>query len=222
MLSNGLTIALFKICERCSVDRTCTFAALLLNILCYDREMSKNQRYTEKARAYNKAYKQRDYVKKRQKEFQKVWRQNNLNKTRVSNKKWRENNKQSVKVRGAKYYIENKERLGIRRRVRYATDINFRMRRILRVRFYMAIHRRSKTGSAVKDLGCSIEEFRTHIESKFKNGMSWSNYGKWHIDHIIPLSSFNLTERSELLKACHYTNLQPLWAEDNLRKGHKH
>jgi hypothetical protein len=70
-------------------------------------------------------------------------------------------------------------------------------------------------------LGCSIPELKTYLESKFQEGMSWENWGiyGWHIDHIIPLDAFNLTNREEFLKACHYTNLQPLWAEENLKKG---
>lgn len=100
-------------------------------------------------------------------------------------------------------------------------DVNFMISRKLRNRLYQAIKNNYKLGSAVRDLGCSIEELKQHIESKFQESMSWENYGKWHIDHITPLASFNLENREELLKACHYTNLQPLWAEDNLSKGDK-
>jgi Uri superfamily endonuclease len=75
--------------------------------------------------------------------------------------------------------------------------------------------------SAVKDLGCSIEELKSFLESKFTLGMTWDNYGKWHIDHIKPLSKFNLSDTKELLMACHYTNLQPLWAKDNIVKYNK-
>jgi hypothetical protein len=77
----------------------------------------------------------------------------------------------------------------------------------------------SKRGSAVRDLGCTIEELKIHLESQFEPGMTWENYGEWHIDHIILLSAFNLTKREELLVACHVTNLPPLWAKDNLSKG---
>lgn len=72
-------------------------------------------------------------------------------------------------------------------------------------------------------IGCTIGEFKTHIESKFQPGMSWDNYGKggWHIDHIRPLSSFNVTKKDQAILANHYTNLQPLWAKDNLSKGRK-
>lgn len=58
-----------------------------------------------------------------------------------------------------------------------------------------------------------------HLERQFTPGMSWTNYGDWHIDHIKPLASFDLTDRVQLLVACHFTNLQPLWAEENLKKG---
>ena len=67
----------------------------------------------------------------------------------------------------------------------------------------------------------SQENLRAYFESKFIAGMSWDNYGKWHIDHIVPLSSFNLLDPEQVKVACHYTNLQPLWAKDNLKKGSK-
>lgn len=91
----------------------------------------------------------------------------------------------------------------------------------LRTRLYVALKKDFKSGSAVRDLGCSIQELRVHLEKKFQIGMTWENYGKWHIDHIKPLSKFNLTEREELLLVSHYTNLQPLWARENIIKGNK-
>jgi len=93
----------------------------------------------------------------------------------------------------------------------------------LRSRLNSALKNNQKVGSAVNDLGCSIEFLKKHLEKQFKEGMNWNNYGLygWHIDHIKPLDCFDLSDREELLKACHYTNLQPLWAEDNLSKGSK-
>jgi hypothetical protein len=72
-------------------------------------------------------------------------------------------------------------------------------------------------------LGCSLEQARKHIEHQFKEGMNWGNCGfrGWHIDHIIPCSAFDLTKIEEQKKCFHYTNLQPLWAKDNLRKSNK-
>lgn len=70
-------------------------------------------------------------------------------------------------------------------------------------------------------IGCSPKELRLYLESKFQNGMTWENYGKWHMDHIIPLSSFDLSKEEELLKAANYSNIQPLWAKDNYQKHSK-
>jgi len=78
-------------------------------------------------------------------------------------------------------------------------------------------------GSAVNDLGCTIDELKARLESPFQPGMTWDNWGLygWHIDHIIPLASFNLEDREQFLKVNHYTNLQPLWCDDNWEKGCK-
>jgi hypothetical protein len=104
-----------------------------------------------------------------------------------------------------------------------ASDPTYRVRRLLRIRLNTAAKRGYRSGSAIRDLGCTIEELKLHLESKFQPGMTWDNYGKygWHIDHVVPLSSFDLTDPEQLQKACHYTNLQPLWAKDNLTKSNK-
>ena len=81
------------------------------------------------------------------------------------------------------------------------------------------IEGKQKAGSAVRDLGCSIPAFRLYIENQFEPGMSWDNYGKWHLDHVMPLSGFDLTDRTQFLEACNWLNYQPLWAADNIRKG---
>ena len=72
-------------------------------------------------------------------------------------------------------------------------------------------------------IGCSLEELKKHLESQFKPGMSWKNRGRngWHIDHIKPCASFDLSKSEEQHKCFHYSNLQPLWAKENLRKGIK-
>ena len=98
-----------------------------------------------------------------------------------------------------------------------------RIRGNLRRRLYNFLKETNqvKIASAVDELGCTVEELRKHLESKFQLGMTWKNYGDWEIDHIKPLISFNMFNIEEVRQACHYTNLQPLWAEDNRSKGGK-
>lgn len=105
---------------------------------------------------------------------------------------------------------------------RLLTDIQFRLACNLRGRLKDALRKGRKVGSAVRDLGCTVGELKIHLESKFTEGMSWDNYGQWHVDHIKPLAVFDLTNRQQFLEACNWTNLQPLWAADNIRKGAKY
>jgi len=86
--------------------------------------------------------------------------------------------------------------------------------------------RKQQGTSSMKYIGCTRDELRQYIEMQFKPGMSWDNYGRsgrraWHVDHIIPLASFDLSKEEERHKAFHYTNLQPLWAVDNMKKGNR-
>jgi len=91
----------------------------------------------------------------------------------------------------------------------------------LRSRLSKALGRNQKTVSMSEYLGCSLQELRTHLESQFKPGMSWDNYALegWHVDHIRPLNLFDLSDPDQIKVACHFSNLQPLWAKDNRSKG---
>lgn len=138
-----------------------------------------------------------------------------------------EDNKERILARcylyTKQYRILNREKVASTRRQyefkKRREDLQYRLRRYLRKRLWCALKGNFKSGSAVRDLGCSIKSLKKHLERQFRESMSWDNYGDWHIDHVKPLSSFNLSEREELLKACHYTNLQPLWKTENLEKG---
>lgn len=101
-------------------------------------------------------------------------------------------------------------------------NINWRIRNTLRGSLRKALNGSNKTCSALKYLGCPLEFFRGYLEAKFNGKMSWDNYGiVWHIDHIIPCCSFNMTDENERKRCFHYTNLQPLTASDNCSKQDK-
>jgi hypothetical protein len=111
---------------------------------------------------------------------------------------------------------------------RQKIDINFKLCCALRSRLNSAINNNQKGGSAVDDLGCSVNKLKIYLQLKFHRSprgqheyMTWNNWtiDGWHIDHIKPLSSFDLKDPEQVKKACHYTNLQPLWAKDNLKKS---
>ena len=163
-------------------------------------------------------------------------------------KKYREENKELVKKQKAASYKRNQKSIKAKRSTdsykqraaevmkdyrkrnpglwgkysghRYDSDENFKLAKLLRSRMRFAINNNQKKGSAVKDLGCSIEELWQHFESQFTNGMTRENLGEvWHIDHIFPLAEVDLTNRVEFLAAANWRNLQPLEVEENLRKS---
>ena len=102
-----------------------------------------------------------------------------------------------------------------------------RRKYIVRGRLYNAVSlikskRKGNYRKSEKMLGCTLIQLQEHIQKQFSNGMTWNNHGKvWHVDHIIPLSKFNLFDASQYLLATHYTNLQPMWAKDNRVKSDK-
>jgi prenyltransferase beta subunit len=124
------------------------------------------------------------------------------------------------------YYKNNKIKINkfrneyFKQRKKY--DINFKILCNLRTRISETLKGNPKLATTMNVIGCSIEKLRRHLESQFTKGMSWSNYGKWHIDHIKPCAKFDLSKPSEQRKCFHYTNLQPLWAEENISKGDKY
>lgn len=186
----------------------------------------------DKIKAYAKAYQAANPDKV--KATVKAYRAANVNKIKIARKAYRAANIDKIKAYRAAnidkikatvktYQAANRNKINSYVKNRKKTDIQYKLSIILRCRLNKALKRNKKTGSAVKDLGCTIDELKTHLESKFQSGMTWDNWSRegWHIDHIKPLASFDLTDKEQLLIACHYTNLQPLWAKDNIAKGNK-
>ena len=137
-------------------------------------------------------------------------------------------NKENVLKRQREYNKNNKKRINQRvnlyQQQKRQKDISFRIAFNYRIRICNAIKGiAAKSDTTINLLGCSVEEFKIYLESKFSKGMNWDNYGYygWHIDHIKPCSSFDLSDPVEQQKCFHYSNLQPLWAKDNLIKSNK-
>jgi hypothetical protein len=107
------------------------------------------------------------------------------------------------------------------KRTRRQSDPMFKLRSNTSSLIANSLSRRGyvKSSDTIAILGCSLDQFRIHLENQFTVGMLWSNRSLWHIDHIVPIS-FARTE-SELLQLNHYSNLRPVWAKDNLSKGGK-
>ena len=177
----------------------------------------------------------------------KKYRQNNPQKIREIQKNWRKKNPELLYERHKRYRLQNNEKVNQRlknfflknpeKRKEYRKNYNPRkkeqrkerkekdpvyhmMNKVRgRLRKYLITLNITKKNRTFEIVGCTPQELKEHLENQFVSGMTWENRNEWHIDHITPLSSAKSEE--ELYKLCHYTNLQPLWAEDNLKKSNK-
>ena len=189
----------------------------------YMKEWAKNN--PDKVKKNKKKSYQNNKIKDN--ERSKGWRNKNKGYKAVKDKEYQEKNKEKISLKNKGYYLTNKVKI-IKRNSEYSKkklkeDPLFKLRANLRCRIKICLKdsKLKKTKSTELILGASITTVKLHIENQFKEGMTWSNHGThgWHIDHIIPLSSAKTTE--EIYNLCHYTNLQPLWAKDNLSKSNK-
>jgi len=183
---------------------------------CRKRERDENK---ESIALQNQKYYQKN--KKEIRSKHKIYYQNNKLAFSENNKKWRKENPEKFQQYRKKWRDKNPHYHSDYEKERRINDLDFKLRGVLRSRLFKATRNICKKGSAVQDLGCTIPELMSYLESKFQPGMTWDNYGSWHIDHIKPLSKFDLTKAEDLKVACHFSNLQPLWAIDNLKKGNR-
>lgn len=224
-----------KVCSKCDVEKDVSEFSIRkasldgLAAICkqckreYDREYRQHPiagpRIKKEKREWSKSPQCKEYHheyylenKEESASLTRQWRLDHPEEMRGYRKKWAEKDK-----------IENPDRKLIYITEKRRTDPQVRIKDTLRARLRAALKEGFKSGSAVRDLGCSIEYFKGYLEAKFVEGMSWGNYGKghgkWNIDHIFPISAYNLTDRQHVLLACNYLNLQPLWFEDNMSKG---
>ena len=145
------------------------------------------------------------------------WTQNNPEKKRAREKKYYEANPEKWKKRHA----ANRDKRNARIRHRRKTDPVFATTQRLRCRMRNWLRRGKKSASTQNLVGCTFKECKQWLENQFVDGMSWENRDKWHIDHMMPLKTFNVLDPEQQRIACHYTNLQPLWGPENISQGSK-
>jgi hypothetical protein len=195
----------------------------------------------EKTKEYHKQY--RENNKEKIKEKEKKYRIENKEKVKERSKNWKLNNKEKQKETQKQYYLNNesyrikarerskkwqlnnleklKESRKIYQKNRRKTDSLYKLSTNFRslIGLYFRKNGYTKKSKCYEILQCSFEHFKEHIEKQFTNGMNWGNQGQWHLDHIYPVSKAK--DEEHLIKLNHYTNFQPLWAEDNLKKSNK-
>lgn len=172
----------------------------------------------------------RECVSLHRKPSARKYRQKNKEKLLEYNKGYRKKNSDRVRTNAKEYEkrtrthrLEKRKENREKRKFDPLVKLEYCVRN--RVHWFIYKSKGKRVGSAIRDLGCSVEELKFHLESKFAEGMTWANHGhgagKWTIDHIMPLSKFNLMDRQHFLLAVNYLNLQPMWYEDNIRKSNK-
>jgi hypothetical protein len=206
---------------------------------CKDCLKELNKQNKEQRTEYNKKYWQE--TKEEQTEKNRQWRENNKDRQKENMKKWLEANVERKKEMDKKYrkehYEEHREYMKKWKRENYnkmkedpdqQKFTEYRIKTNIGRRIREMLGQTKNGNTTVSYCGCSLEKLRIHLETQWSDGMSWSNYGvgsnehpAWHIDHRIPISSFDMGNPVHVLACFHYKNLQPLWWDENIRKSGK-
>jgi hypothetical protein len=183
------------------------------------------RRNIEKYRERDKLHYQKNREQKLrwQKQYGEIHREERLEYLR----EYRAKHKTRIAKQQLEYVKTNRAEISAKQRVRlknrYHSDVCYKLASVLRARLYQALKKNYKRSGTMELLGCTLDEFRSYIENQFTEGMTWDNWAKdgWHIDHIQPISHFDLTDPEQLRAACHYSNLRPLWARQNISEGNR-
>lgn len=188
-------------------------------------ERARTAKFSAERRLIEKEKKKKYYQENKEKILAKLLENGSNREQRLIKKKeWRLKNPHKIKEYELKRSINKKQDRNNYYKVKRREDVCFAMSRRLRCRIRTAI-RNVVSGSYVKCykstelLGCTMDEFKFYIENKFSCGMCWSRFSEIHLDHIKPIILFDLTKESDLKECFHHTNYQPLWKEDNQKKG---
>jgi len=197
------------------------------NKVYYEANKEKMKSYREankeKIKAQKKAYYEAN--KKKAKAYNKAYREANKEKKKAYNKAYNKANKEKKKAYNKAYGEANKENINAYRRKRRKEDPIHRLLRNMGTGMWKVLSGKAKSSRTMEYVGISPDELMDYLEGQFTEGMTRDNYGKWHVDHIRPLASFDFTgpdKEEQLHIAWNYTNLQPLWAKDNMSKGAKY
>jgi len=178
--------------------------------------------------------------KERIKEYRRQYWLENQDKERQTNAEWLKNNEeewnQKKRELDKEYNLKNQDKIKTQRRLpktrqkinarenkRYHNDIAYNLEKKLRAIFVQSLRAQNtkKVQSITALIGCTVDFLKQHLENQFQSGMTWENRGRfgWHIDHIVPISSFDLTDPEQQTQCFHYSNLQPLWWHENHAKS---
>lgn len=206
-----------KSCERC---------ARVLDLSCFCKNARRKDGLNTWCRECTSEYKRKYRAENAEKISAglKAHYSRNAEKIKAQERARRAANRDLYNQKALEYQRNNREAVYARQNAwskeKRKTDIQYKLRHNLRRRLNRALNGNLKPISAVSDLGCTIAELVAHLEKNFRDGMTWANYGShWHVDHIKPLTAFDLTVAAQAKQACHYSNLQPLIAAENIRKG---
>ena len=196
---------------------------------------AKVRRWNERNRDAVLAY--REENKQRRKVSRKAWETKNPDKVKERTARWRKKNVDRVKQTQKIYQENNREKIAELKRKRLEADPSivrregerrrqnpkYRLEAAVRSGVYRSLKPGAKTARTFDLLGYSLDELKAHLERRFEQGMSWDNYGKWHIDHIVPLSVHNFSSPNHIdfKRAWSLQNLRPVWASENIAKGAK-